>query len=78
VDADDDSGPVSDDADQRRVPGAGARLGGVRLEAEVGVVEDLEAALPKVRVSLRAGDRCCVAQDELDLRGGILAAGGGR
>ena len=78
VHADDAAGPVADDADQRRMPGAGVPVGEVRVEAQIGVVEDLEAALPEVGLGLRAGDRHGVAQDELDLLGGILPAGSGR
>ena len=48
------------------------------MEAQVGVVEDLEAALPEVGLGLGAGDRHGMAQDELDLLGGVLAAGSRR
>ena len=74
VHADDRAGPVADDADQRRMAGAGVPVGEVRVEAQVGVVEDLEPALPEIGLGLRAGDRHGMAQDELDLLGGVLPA----
>ena len=54
-----------------RIAGTDFPVGQVRVEAEVGVVEHLEAALAEVGLGLGAGDRHGVAQDELDLLGGI-------
>ncbi|MFO1140833.1 MAG: hypothetical protein U1E59_00330 [Amaricoccus sp.] len=74
VNPDDRAGAVADYPDQRRVASAGVPVGEVRVEAQIGVVEDLEAALPKVGLGRGAGDRHGMPQDELDLLGGVLAA----
>ena len=78
VEADDRAGAVADDPDERRIAGAGVPVREVRVETQVGVVEDLEAPLPKVGLSPGTGDRYGMPQDERNLLGGIPPAWSGR